>query len=143
MQCPLFCAIMCKYFHTTSIPMKTCSRCKSVLDISHFSKRSNRPSGVQSKCKTCEREVRRQYYKPHEAIRRKLKISEQQYEELSSKENCESCKRPLTKKCIDHDHATGKVRGVLCNNCNTALGLLYDDPEKIKALGDYLTRHSG
>jgi len=39
---------------------------------------------------------------------------------------------------IDHDHATGKVRGLLCSNCNTALGMLGDSPERILALYQYL-----
>jgi hypothetical protein len=40
---------------------------------------------------------------------------------------------------IDHDHATGRFRGWLCSQCNHALGLLHDSPEKIQGLKDYLT----
>ena len=40
--------------------------------------------------------------------------------------------------CIDHDHKTGKVRGLLCNNCNRALGLLQDKPELLIKAVDYL-----
>lgn len=39
---------------------------------------------------------------------------------------------------IDHCHETGKVRGVLCFACNTALGKLGDDPERIRALAAYV-----
>jgi hypothetical protein len=42
---------------------------------------------------------------------------------------------------IDHDHATGQVRGLLCSKCNLALGLLSDDPKVIAAALRYVNRH--
>lgn len=41
--------------------------------------------------------------------------------------------------CVDHDHGTGAVRGLLCEPCNQSLGLLREDPSRIQALADYLT----
>lgn len=42
----------------------------------------------------------------------------------------------------DHDHATGLARGVLCRNCNLAVGNFKDDPARIRAAADYLERHA-
>ncbi len=39
---------------------------------------------------------------------------------------------------IDHDHQTGQVRGLLCHNCNLALGHLHDDPELVERALAYL-----
>ncbi|MER5518238.1 endonuclease VII domain-containing protein [Streptomyces sp. NPDC002763] len=39
---------------------------------------------------------------------------------------------------VDHCHKTGRVRGVLCFNCNSAIGLLRDAPETINRAADYL-----
>jgi hypothetical protein len=41
---------------------------------------------------------------------------------------------------IDHDHLTGKVRGLLCHHCNAALGHVKDDPAILAALIKYLAR---
>jgi len=39
---------------------------------------------------------------------------------------------------VDHNHNTGKIRGLLCSQCNSALGLFYDNIEVIKAAINYL-----
>lgn len=66
-----------------------------------------------------------------------------QYEQLYASQNgvCAICKRAkgITKKLsVDHDHATGYVRGLLCGPCNKILGHLRDDPDLAYGVGDYL-----
>lgn len=43
---------------------------------------------------------------------------------------------------VDHDHTTGKVRGLLCQRCNHAVGLLHDDAERAMSLAAYLLQHA-
>lgn len=58
---------------------------------------------------------------------------------------CAICKGPpngrYDKYVIDHDHETGSVRGLLCNNCNAAIGFLRDDVELVDAASRYLQKH--
>ena len=41
---------------------------------------------------------------------------------------------------VDHDHDTGRIRGVLCDRCNRALGYLRDNPDLLRRAADYLER---
>lgn len=50
--------------------------------------------------------------------------------------------RGLHKRCVDHDHQTGKVRGLICSACNTAIGYFGDNPQRIESAIRYLRRYS-
>lgn len=54
---------------------------------------------------------------------------------------CAICRDPDKKWCVDHDHATGKVRSILCYCCNIAIGNLGDSARLATAVAEYLTRH--
>lgn len=53
---------------------------------------------------------------------------------------CEVCGDAGT-ICFEHDHKTGHFRGWLCSNCNSALGLAKDSPQRLRMLADYLDAH--
>ena len=124
--------------------MKFCNKCKTDLPEERFHKRTYSSGKVafQNRCKDCQKQSRKQYYKPHEKIRRELSISDEDYQQLIERcqGNCEVCSRRLDKVCIDHCHSTNKVRGVLCHNCNTALGLVGDNVETLSKLIQWLER---
>lgn len=44
--------------------------------------------------------------------------------------------------CIDHNHKSGRMRGLLCGPCNSAIGLLKDSPEIVEAAAKYLRQYS-
>lgn len=49
--------------------------------------------------------------------------------------------RHCEKLVVDHDHTTGKVRKLLCHNCNRALGLFKDNPELMRKAASYVEEH--
>lgn len=79
-------------------------------------------------------------------------IKEDEYNKLlaSQKNVCYICQRNprefTTKKyrhnlCVDHDHNTGEIRGLLCKHCNSMISRwLHDDIDKIKRVLRYFTR---
>lgn len=66
-------------------------------------------------------------------------------EEVATFLFCEICLRefgPNLRRCVDHCHTTGKVRGILCDDCNISLGKMADDPERLKRAAVYLEQVS-
>jgi hypothetical protein len=79
----------------------------------------------------------RSYYK------RRYGLTVEQVEALRSG-GCQICGREngggrWDRLHIDHCHKTGRVRGALCDSCNTGLGKFRDDPELLEAAVRYLT----
>jgi hypothetical protein len=55
-------------------------------------------------------------------------------------DGCDVCGNRTARMAIDHCHDTGRVRGLLCKDCNLVLGWMNDDPARLRALADYLGR---
>lgn len=63
-----------------------------------------------------------------------------EYDELYRQQEgrCAICRQPFERLVVDHNHATGARRGLLCNPCNRGLGYLGDDPQRLIAAAAYL-----
>lgn len=80
-------------------------------------------------------------------LRKKYNITaEFYYKEFAKQEyKCKICKKPQSEEgrkfAVDHSHKTGVFRGLLCQKCNTAIGLLKDNIDIIKSAYEYLKEH--
>lgn len=143
--------------------MKRCGKCKQDKDESCFYKRNNYANlvgqiGYSTDCKECTREARRRdrdvaITNPRRPkcgrsgeLLRGYGITLADYNSmlLSQDGKCLVCKREGNghdgKKhlCVDHDHKTGQVRGLLCSQCNHAVGLFQDNPDMCMSAANYL-----
>ena len=79
-------------------------------------------------------------------IRKAYGLEPEDYERILEEQNhvCAICQLPFTngKRAIDHDHETGKVRGILHTACNLAIAAFGDDPVNALRAASYLHRHS-
>lgn len=77
-------------------------------------------------------------------IRRRL-LSTKEYDTLLQRQGgvCAVCgRKPEERLVIDHDHLSGRVRGLLCSPCNLGLGIFEDDPDRLVAGAEYLRKMS-
>lgn len=90
----------------------------------------------RTECKVCTSD--------HMTLRRVgITFNEMLMLEIRAGGHCECCGSKLnssryTRMAIDHDHVTKKVRGLLCTNCNTAIGLMKDSPLRLRQAAAYL-----
>lgn len=98
----------------------------------------NREAGVRRyRRKAADPEFRKTHARRVRAHRYGLTLAELDELLASLSEKCAVCgsTRDLH---IDHCHSTGKIRGILCGRCNNAAGQTGDDPERLRAIADYL-----
>lgn len=80
-------------------------------------------------------------------LRREYGITHATYEQLLRSQGgvCAICHQPERRRqplSVDHDHATGRVRGLLCDDCNIAIGKMGDDANRLRSAAVYL-EHGG
>jgi hypothetical protein len=82
--------------------------------------------------------MRREY-----SLKRLYGITDADFTRMSNEQGrrCAICRVRIATD-VDHDHKTGKVRGLLCGSCNRALGLMKDTPHRLEAAAKYLRKHT-
>lgn len=131
-------------------------------------RRKDGTSGTRNECKACNKKAHDKYvdenrlelneymrarYTREEkkrireyGLKRMYGITNDDYQKMLNKQKgkcavCEisqkECKRPFD---VDHNHSTGKVRGLCCMRCNRAMGLFKDDPIVLRAAAKYLIK---
>lgn len=136
---------------------KTCRTCGEVKPRAEFPKAAANFDGLQTRCYECKRRVDAEYRakQPNgwmrDASLKKYGLMQADYEALLASQGgrCAICrtddaqihtsKRGLKGAFhVDHDHRTGKVRGILCGPCNQGLGRFKDNPEALRRAAAYL-----
>ena len=145
--------------------MQTCIKCGQCKPFVDFYTQAKNRTGFKKVCKLCENALaaaRRRALSPEQKeaeaqrmllakVKRQYGLSPQEFAAMTSRGKCDICEKPLvphrTGKSpmdsgrIDHCHATGKVRGLLCHGCNTSLGHMRDNPETLRRAAAYLEEH--
>lgn len=147
--------------------MKTCKTCKKTKELKYFHKKKGGLLGVKANCGECCKTIDAKYYSTPKhknkrlerqaspeyqlyirsfRLKRKYGITLEDYDKMLADQNgaCKTCgSKELSNTsdkyfAIDHCHKTGKVRGLLCSQCNSALGLVKDNIETLENLIKYL-----
>lgn len=123
--------------------MRTCQRCKADKPVEQFHRCARRKDGLQAWCKSCMSSYNNEKWPQH---RRRHGLTDEQYQaKLEAQGNgCAICGKEREAKrrlAVDHDHETGTVRDLLCDNCNKGLGCFMDDPKLLELAAAYLVRH--
>lgn len=148
------------------ITNKCCNKCESIKPTAEFYKDSGCADGYSTLCKVCRnlsmtswRDKNREKYnknmrdwrknnpeevKDHD-LRRTYGIGLDEYNKMKGEQSsvCAICKEPPKGKrplVVDHNHRTGRVRGLLCYGCNRALHVL-ESHELLEAAMSYLDKH--
>lgn len=160
-----FCSDSCKLDYRKNMSSKTCGTCNELKPVEHFNKAPSSLDGFNTICKQCVKNYWNKWYSDNLDDKRAtnnltnkawIKTEKGQYSifkkrisryDLSEKEffalveqfngKCGICK-DRDFEAIDHDHETGQVRGLLCNQCNMSLGGFKDNIEVLEAAIAYL-----
>lgn len=126
-----------------------CKSCKSQRAAQYHKKNKDKVVERVRSWRLSNPEKKRANQRKHERkynLKKLYGITPEEYEEMLAKQGglCAVCRgEPYgrgNKLHVDHDHATGRVRGLLCHGCNASLGLMKESPERLRSAAVYLER---
>ena len=135
---------------------KVCNKCGKLKDFEEFYNETIKSDGKNSSCKLCQngrtkkwRDLKREDYLQscrNSSLKSRYGITLEEYKILlkEQKSKCAICGSEETRRkgtenlAVDHDHETGKIRGLLCHKCNRGIGFLQDSTEVLKKAIIYL-----
>ncbi len=143
--------------------MKTCTVCGQSKELSEFYNYKATKDGKMYRCKSCDNASRKKWkeinpersYQSQRGrnLKHKYGITLDEYEHMLDKQHgcCAICEvkenntsfgvNKTLNFAVDHCHTTGRVRGLLCNQCNRSLGMFNDDIKLVIKALDYLQCH--
>lgn len=135
---------------------KECVTCRSWQDEENFFAHGTTVDRLSPRCRACANEYQKVWARENRSRvrdnQRKIKygITPQEWDAMFESQGraCAICKVDEPGKGskgqwnTDHNHLTGKVRGILCWPCNTAIGKFKDNPATLRRAADYLEEES-
>lgn len=130
--------------------MKNCTKCQALKPLDDFHRSAKASDGRASWCKPCvnaaSRPTRKRNASPEQKRRWQLKtrygLTVEAFEAKLAAQGgvCDICKGEMKRPCVDHDHDTGAMRGILCHRCNLRLSG-WEETQWHAAAMQYLERH--
>jgi Mor family transcriptional regulator len=115
-----------------------CGKCREWRRLDQFNTSTTAVRGKVGLCRACESNYNRE---------NSYGVTPEQYAVMVEQHRgvCAICHTFVPTKshptlCVDHDHVTGAVRGLLCPACNISIGRMNDDPSRLRAAADYIDR---
>ena len=131
--------------------MKVCHKCKNTIPISEFYKDKNQKDGLAHYCKYChlkyKNTIKGKTSRRNTNLKNNYNITINDYDQILESQNyvCKICKTNSPggqgRFHVDHDHKTGKVRGLLCDLCNHGLGNFKDSISTLSKAIQYLSEN--
>lgn len=133
---------------------KLCPGCDSKKAFSEFARHAGCKDGFRPECKECtsnyQRAKRPEYagsVSRRYSLKKNFGITVEQYDQMLADQDgrCKICGSDKSTGrwdtgflCVDHDHETGKIRGLLCSTCNSGLGMFKDNLPILESAVKYL-----
>lgn len=144
-----------RYLEIIKDETKKCSKCELFLPFTDFHKSKNDLAGLSSICKGCssnytntimdtgltrarEKHIKNKYNLEIEEYLKMIEDQDNKCKICGKPEVFTSSKGNVKSLAIDHHHESGRVRGLLCQKCNSAIGMLMDDIQLLESAIEYL-----